>query len=99
MCIRDRIYTKELSASLDEKNQSVKLDVNEYSKLQKLCLGMLDKLQTTITINERIFDGKVGNYGYLEKELLENALKKKQQNKKKFNNPYHQNKKMGKRRF
>lgn len=59
----------EIFASLDQKTDCLKFETVETSSLQRISSSLLEKINVSIVHNERILDGKFGNYGFAEKEI------------------------------
>ena len=64
------ISAQEILATLDENSECLKFEKIESSTLQRVSASLIDKINGTILHNERILDGKFGNYGFGEKDIL-----------------------------
>lgn len=63
------ISANEILATLDENSECLKFEKIESSTLQRVSASLIEKINGTITHNERILDGKFGNYGFGEKDI------------------------------
>lgn len=63
------ISAQEILATLDQKSECLKFDSIETTNLQRISTSLLDKINLSISHNERILDGKFGNYGFADKDL------------------------------
>jgi len=80
------IYNRELTASIrDEDGGFIMFTKVEVSHIQKHCDNILEKIVSALEQNERILDGKEGNYGFAKEETRDDAfaMKRKINNRKK----------------
>jgi len=70
------ISAQEILATLDENSQCLKFEKLESSNLQRISASLIDKINVTIIHNERILDGKFGNYGFGEKDIPLTQIRK-----------------------
>lgn len=70
------ISASEIIASLEENSQCLKFENAASSNLQRISTSLIDKINLTIVHNERILDGKFGNYGFGEKDIPLTQIRK-----------------------
>ena len=63
------ISAQEIMATLEENSECLKFENIETSSLQRISTSLIEKINSTIIHNERILDGKFGNYGFGEKDV------------------------------
>ena len=57
-------------------SQCLKFDKVESSNLHRISASLIEKINITILHNERILDGKFGNYGFGEKDIPLTQIRK-----------------------
>ena len=70
------ISASEILATLDESCQCLRFENVESSNVQRISSSLVDKINVTIIHNERILDGKFGNYGFGEKDIPLTQIRK-----------------------
>ena len=69
------IFNDEITMSLGD-NSNLNFDSTTLSSVEKECLMLVERLNSSLSYSEKIIDAKSGFYGFLEKDILETHSKK-----------------------
>ena len=69
------IFKEEIAMTIDE-NSNLNFEETTLSSLEKECLMLFDRLNSSVSCSEKIIDAKSGFYGFTEKDIQETSSKK-----------------------